>query len=184
MLAAPAPLLLTSDGGMTWRASDFGPNITDTPRRLVIDPDLANVLYLGTDTAVFRSSDGGGSWYPLGAGFPLSQVTDVELHRSARILRVATIGRGAWDLAVSLTAPVVSSASLTASGSGYQLTVKGTNFASSSQIWLNGKAIATTYGSSKQLTALLSLASITASTVYTVIKNAARNEPGGVKGRR
>lgn len=174
----PAPLLVSSDGGMTWRANDLGPNVTDTPRRLVIDPDLANVLYLGTDTAVFRSSDGGGAWYPLGSGFPMSQVTDVELHRSARVLRVATIGRGAWDLAVPLTAPLVSSASLTASGSGYQLTVTGTNFTSSSQIWLNGKAVATTYASTKQLTASLLASSITASTVY----NVSVNTPGTTGG--
>ena len=171
VLASPAPLLVTSDGGMTWRASDFGPNITDTPRRLMIDPDLANVLYLGTDTAVFRSSDGGGTWHPLGSGFPMLQVADMELHRSTRTLRVGTAGRGAWDLAVPLTAPLVSSASLAAVGSGYQLTVKGTNFISTSQIWLNGKAVATTFGSSKQLTATVSTASITPSTVYNVSVN-------------
>jgi len=177
-LAAAAPLLVSSDGGTTWRARDFGPNITDTPRRLVIDPDLAGVLYLGTDTAMFRSSDGGGTWYPLGSGFPMSQVMDVELHRSARVLRVTTIGRGAWDLAVPLSAPVALSASLTVSGSAYQLTVNGTNFVSSTQIWVNGKAVATNYVSGKQLTASVTAASVTGSTVYNVSVNTPGNSGG------
>ncbi|MGA3202760.1 MAG: hypothetical protein ABSF12_09725 [Bryobacteraceae bacterium] len=68
---------------------------------------------------MFRSSDGGETWWPLASGFPIVEVTSVNLHRGARILRVATAGRGAWDLAVPTTAPRVSGASV----SGAVLTV-------------------------------------------------------------
>lgn len=173
-----APLMVSLDGGMSWQARDLGPNITDTPRRLVIDPDLANVLYLGTATAVFRSSDGGTTWNPLASNFPMSQITDMALHRSARVLRVATAGRGAWDLSVPLSAPLLSSALLKISGSGYAVTVNGSNFTSNSQIWLNGHVLATTFASPKQLTAPVSASSVTPSTVYSVAVSTPGNAGG------
>ena len=45
--SAAAPLLVSSDGGMSWQARNFGPNVVDIPRDLVVDPDLPNTLYLG-----------------------------------------------------------------------------------------------------------------------------------------
>src|ERR1035441_3826541 len=106
-------------------------------------------MYLGTASSVFRTSDGGATWWPLASGFPIVKVTSVNLHRGARILRAATAGRGVWDLAVPITAPRVSGASL----SGAVLTVNGTNFAPGSAIWLNGKALTTSFVNTGQLTA-------------------------------
>jgi len=173
-----SPLMISADGGFTWQAHSWGSYVMDTPRRLLVDPDLPNVLYMGTESAIFRSSDAGASWFPLASGFPMVQVDDIALQRAARILRVATAGRGAWDLAVPLIAPLPSSATLAGSGSSETLTVIGNNFAATSQIWLNGKALATTYLSAKQLTASVPASSIAPSTVY----NVAVNTPGNAGG--
>ena len=165
--AIDAPLIVSSDGGMSWQARDFGPNVTDAPRDLLMDPDLPNTMYLATASSVFRSSDGGANWWALASGFPIVDVTSINLHRGARILRAATAGRGAWDLAVPVTASHVSSASV----SGAVLTVNGTNFASGSAIWLNGNALTTSFVNSKQLTATVAAGAIAPSTVYYVSVN-------------
>lgn len=169
--SAAAPLMVSEDGGISWQARNFGPNVLDIPQDLVIDPDIPNTLYLATASSVYRSSDGGASWYPLATGFPLANVSSVNLHRGARILRAPTLGRGVWDLAVPLTAPRVSSASVTAAAPGYKLTVNGNNFGPTSAIWLNGNALTTSFSSSTQLTAAVPASSITASTVYYVSVN-------------
>jgi len=135
----------------------------------VVDPDLPDTLYLATEASVYRSSDGGASWYPLASGFPIVNVTSLNVHRAARILRTTTIGRGVWDLAIPITAPRLSGASLTAASSGYLLTVNGTNFAPSSAIWLNGSPLPTSFAGSTQLTA--AVPTITPSTVYYVSVN-------------
>ena len=158
-------LLVSEDGGMSWQAKNLGPNVTDAPTDLLIDPDLPGTMYLGTDSSVFRSSDGGATWWPLASGFPIVKVTSVNLHRGARILRVATAGRAVWDLAIPTTAPRVSSASL----SGVLMTVNGTNFTASSTVMLNGNALTTFFLNSKQLAA--SAGPIAPSTVYYVSVN-------------
>jgi uncharacterized protein (TIGR03437 family) len=166
-----APLMVSGDAGITWQARNFGPNVIDIPQDLVVDPDLPNTLYLATVSSVYRSSDGGVSWYPLASGFPLVKVSSLNLYRGARILRAPTVGRSVWDLAVPTTAPRVSGASLAAAASGFLLTVNGSNFASTSAIWLNGNALTTTFLSATQMTAAVPASSITPSTVYYVSVN-------------
>ncbi len=160
-------LLISGDGGMSWQSKNLGPNVTDAPEDLAFDPDLANTMYLGTDSSVFRSSDGGATWWPLASGFPIVKVTSVNIHRGARILRVATAGRGVWDLAIPLAAPRLTTAAVT----GAVLTVNGTNFTSSSAVWLNGSALTTSFVSGKQLTATVPAGAIVPSTVYYVSVN-------------
>jgi len=172
--SASVPLLVSADGGMSWQARDLGPNVTDAPKDLAFDPDLPDTMYLGTKSSVFRSSDGGATWWPLASGFPIVEVTSVNVHRSARILRVATAGRGAWDLAIPTTAPRISSASLTAAKSGYLLTVTGSNFVPNSAVWMNGNPLTTSFESSTRLTATVPPSSIAPSTVY----YASVNTPG------
>lgn len=162
-----APLLVSADGGMSWQARNFGISRLDVPTDLVVDPDLPNTYYLATDSSVYRSSDGGASWWPLASGLPMVNVTSINLHRGARILRAATAGRGVWDLAVPTTASRVSSASVT----GAVLTVNGTNFVQGSAIWLNGTALTTSFVNTKQLAAAVPAGTIASSTVYFVSVN-------------
>ena len=167
-------LLVSEDGGMSWQAMNLGPNVPDAPTDLLVDPDIPGTIYLGTESLVFRSSDAGATWWPLASGFPIVKVTSVNLHRGARILRVATAGRAVWDLAVPVTAPRVSSASVSAS----MLTVNGRNFVQNSAIWLNGKALATSFVNSQQLTAAIPTGAMAVSTVYSVAVNTPSSSGG------
>ena len=82
-----------------WTAAGSG--IPSVPiNALVIDPTNSNVLYAGTDIGVYTSTDGGVSWSPYGTGLPRSAVFDMAIQSPNRILRVATHGRGMWEISI------------------------------------------------------------------------------------
>lgn len=96
----------STTGGTNWtNISSNLPNVIVND--IVVDPDLASTLYVGTDIGVFRSTDDGASWSTLANGFPRVAVYGLKLHRPTRILRAATHGRGFWDLYVPTTASPV-----------------------------------------------------------------------------
>jgi len=68
---------------------------------LAIDPANSNTIYAGTDVGVYYSTDAGSSWTPFGRGLPRVAVFDMALQNANRILRVATHGRGIWEIAVN-----------------------------------------------------------------------------------
>jgi hypothetical protein len=91
----------------TWTAAGGG--IPDVPvNAFVVDPQDSNSLYAGTDIGVYQSTDGGGSWLPFGTGLPRVAVFDAEISNVHRILRIATHGRGLYEISIPGTAlPVV-----------------------------------------------------------------------------
>ncbi len=64
---------------------------------LVVDPDIPDTLYVGTDSGVMVSTNAGATWATLGNGLPRVVVTSLVLHRKTRTLRAATHGRSMWD---------------------------------------------------------------------------------------
>ncbi len=66
----------------------------------VVDPQDSNSLYAGTDIGVYHSADGGANWSPYGTGLPRVAVFDVKLSNVQRQLRIATHGRGIWEIGV------------------------------------------------------------------------------------
>ena len=88
---------VSSDGGTTW--TDISGDLPDNPTNaLVIDENNPNVMYVGMDVGVFRTVDGGKNWKPLGEGLPNVQIYDMRLFSPTHLLRVATHGRGMWQL--------------------------------------------------------------------------------------
>ncbi len=90
----------TTDGGTNWEDASgrFAPlNLPDVPTSTVaidnLDPDVA---YVGTDVGVFRTSDGGITWTTFQDGLARSPITELRLHRNARVLFAATMGRGVY----------------------------------------------------------------------------------------
>jgi hypothetical protein len=69
-----------------------------------IDPTDPKVLYCGTDGGVFRSTDRGANWSPFGAGLPASSVQDLQVSGDGATVRIATFGRGIWELRAAKTA--------------------------------------------------------------------------------
>jgi hypothetical protein len=69
---------------------------------VVLDPDNAGVMFVGTDLGVYRGApDPGGTfvWSRFSDGLPAAvMVTDLKLHRATRRLRAATMGRGIWEI--------------------------------------------------------------------------------------
>lgn len=65
----------------------------------VIDPTNSNRLLAGTDIGVYSSEDGGASWTPVGTALPRVAVFDMGI-TSERKLRIATHGKGIWEIAL------------------------------------------------------------------------------------
>jgi hypothetical protein len=93
-----APLAYrTADGGRTWQ-SIAGDLPADHPVKVVReDPRNADVLYAGTEFALFVSLDRGAHWARLG-GLPTVAVDDILVHPRDNDLVVATHGRSLYVL--------------------------------------------------------------------------------------
>ena len=66
-------------------------------KALEIEPSSPNIMYVGTDVGVVRTTDAGNSWSLFSDGLPNCAVFDMQLDAPKRLLRVATYGRGMWE---------------------------------------------------------------------------------------
>src|SRR5712692_3570889 len=83
-----------------WSAASSG--LPDIPvNAFAVDPLNSSYLYAGTDIGVYNSTDGGASWNPYGSGLPRVAVFDLKVQVTSHNLRIATHGRGAWQIAAS-----------------------------------------------------------------------------------
>lgn len=96
----------STNGGTTWTdvsgSSPAAGSLPDVPvNAIVIDPVHPNTLFVGTDASIWRSLDGGASWYPFDHNLPRAAVFDLVLGPNTGPggrLRAATHGRGIWEL--------------------------------------------------------------------------------------
>jgi hypothetical protein len=73
--------------------------IPDVPvNAFAVDPLNSSNLYAGTDIGVYVSTNGGTTWSPYGTGLPRVAIFDMEIQSQHRILRVATHGKGMWEI--------------------------------------------------------------------------------------
>ncbi|HKF57788.1 MAG TPA: hypothetical protein VKJ45_20185 [Blastocatellia bacterium] len=92
-------LLKSTDGGATWALAQNG--LPDVPiNRIIVDPRDAsgNTVYAATWIGVYRTTDGGASWSLFGAGLPNVEAADLYMPPDGSFLRVATYGRGVWEI--------------------------------------------------------------------------------------
>ena len=88
-------------GAPTW--SPAGSGIPDVPvNSFAIDPANTQIAFAGTDIGVFRTEDGGTTWQPFNNGLPRVPVFGMEFHPIHRVLRIATHGRGFYEVSFAL----------------------------------------------------------------------------------
>ncbi|HET6936353.1 MAG TPA: hypothetical protein VFI72_16035, partial [Candidatus Angelobacter sp.] len=88
----------THDGGKTWTSISQGLPADDPARVVREDPNRKGFLVLGTDAAIFYSSDEGGHWTQIKSNFPTVSIYDLKFIKKTHDLVVATHGRGLFVL--------------------------------------------------------------------------------------
>ena len=90
-------LYRTDDFGKSWR-SLATPALKGYALAIVQDPVKKELLFLGTETGLYVSVDGGARWVHLRKAIPTASVMDLAVHPREHDLVVATHGRGIWIL--------------------------------------------------------------------------------------
>lgn len=87
----------TTDFGKTWTslATADTKGYAHVIKQDTVNPDL---LFLGTETGLFLSIDGGKQWAQFTSGLPMVPVRDVAVHPRDHDLVIATHGRGLYVL--------------------------------------------------------------------------------------
>jgi hypothetical protein len=57
-----------------------------------------NTILAATHLGVYRTTDGGANWAPYGNGLPTVRVSDIYMPPDGSFTRIATYGRGVWEL--------------------------------------------------------------------------------------
>lgn len=88
----------------TWTAVSTG--LPSVPvNSFVVNPLNSNHLFAGTDIGVYGSVNGGTSWFPAGTGLPVVAVFGMAITSGGK-LRIATHGKGMWEISVLGALPV------------------------------------------------------------------------------
>jgi len=114
--AGTSHLRISHDRGATWHQADNG--LPPSPYLSVAwDPVSLTTLYVGTAAGVYVARDfpavgtmaagaaANPTWRTFNQGLPLVPVTDLEVHPLTRTMRCATLGRGAFEVALSGATP-------------------------------------------------------------------------------
>ncbi len=89
----------TDNFGASWSLLTSGSNgiPNDHPTRVVReDPEVAEILYAGTEFGLFISTDEGENWTTFQQNLPVTPITDIKLAHGDLIL--STMGRSFWIL--------------------------------------------------------------------------------------
>jgi hypothetical protein len=67
---------------------------------VVYDPtdNSDKAIWVGTELGVYRTTDGGNTWAPYGLGLPMVRVWDIHIANNGSLIRIATYGRGVWEI--------------------------------------------------------------------------------------
>jgi hypothetical protein len=96
-----AYVYMSNDYGTTWK--DISSNLPDNAPVNVIkeDTENENLIYLGTDNAVYASFNNGGKWEAFAKGLTAVAVHDLVVQPEAKDLVVGTHGRSIYKADIS-----------------------------------------------------------------------------------
>jgi MYXO-CTERM domain-containing protein len=94
-------VLLTEDGGASWMSVTG--DLPDVPALSAAIGHIGDTrwIFVGTDAGVFLTCNDGDAWELLGEALPNAPVVDVLLEADGSSLFAATMGRGAWRVALA-----------------------------------------------------------------------------------
>lgn len=95
------------DGGVHW--TNMSGSLPNVPANCIAyefnDNQPAAALYVGTDIGVFYKNLNMSDWIPYQNGLPTVPVFDLEINKTAGLIRAATFGRGLWTSALYSPCP-------------------------------------------------------------------------------
>jgi len=93
------------NNGSTW--IDISGDLPEAPVNcIVVDPDLPDRIYVGTDVGCYFMANEGANWQVLGSGLPNAPVLDMKFHQGTRTLIAGTHGRSMFSLALPIPSGV------------------------------------------------------------------------------
>jgi hypothetical protein len=100
------PHLWEFNNGVGWIARGEAdlPNVPHNSVLMLTDQDIM----VGTDTGIFRSTDGGQTFVPYMVGMPQGTVvTDLKYNEQQALVTAGTYGRGAWQVQAGVLTPIL-----------------------------------------------------------------------------
>ena len=92
---------LTTTGGQAW--TNISGSLPNAPiNAVVVNPRDPKLIYVGTDTGVYRSTDAGTTWAIYNSGIPNAVINDLVFNRAGTVLVAFTHGRSAYMTTVPL----------------------------------------------------------------------------------
>jgi photosystem II stability/assembly factor-like uncharacterized protein len=88
----------TADYGLTFRRIADEKKIQGHALCIVQDPQVPDLLWLGTDYGLYFSFDFGKNWQKWTNGYPAVSTYDLKIHPREHDLIIGTFGRAAWIL--------------------------------------------------------------------------------------
>jgi photosystem II stability/assembly factor-like uncharacterized protein len=89
-------LYVTRDYGQTWTRIDHGIREDDFTRVIRADPEAPGLLFAGTETGLYRSTDDGANWSRFQLNLPVAPIHDLLVKGTDLI--AGTHGRAIWIL--------------------------------------------------------------------------------------
>lgn len=88
----------TRDFGKSWRRLADSKQVDGYCLSVVQDPEVENLLFLGTDHGLYVSIDYGVNWTKWDKGYPSVPTRDLKIHPREGDLIIGTFGRAIWIL--------------------------------------------------------------------------------------
>ncbi len=91
-------LLKSTDAGSSWRSIASNLPERGSVYSIAEDPEVPDLLFVGTEFGAWFTRDGGAHWVQLTGGLPTIAVRDLAIQTRENDLVLATFGRGFWVL--------------------------------------------------------------------------------------